>query len=480
MTRATTSPRRRTVGPVEFGRPTNQVAPGPAGTALGGSLGAMRRDELTLLVDAANRFGDVVRFELGPRAAHVSAHLIRHPDHVHHVLLEARGNYPKSFTYQLLGRILGRGLVTSEGELWTQQRRIIQPIFRHSTIAGFAPLMTAACDDLAREWDGLAAAGSPVDVAVEMSRLTLDIVGRALFSTDLTGDAAAVGPAVEVVLRDVIERLTSPVALATMAVPGLPTAANRRTKAALATLDDVVGLLITRRRIVSEADRPVDLLSMLLSAGDYGNGEAMSDQQIRDEMMTFLIAGHETSANALSWTWYLLALHPLVARRLRDELSTVLAGRMPDAADLDKLDYTKAVVQEAMRLYPPVAAIERDATEDDEIGGYLIPAGTTVIISPWVSHRNPAFWPAPEAFDPERFLGDRPAQQPRYTYLPFGAGPRQCIGAAFALQEATITLAALASRFRADLVPGHPIEPQIGVTLRPKHGLPMTLHRDAG
>jgi cytochrome P450 len=440
----------------------------------------MRRDELALLVDAANRFGDVVRFELGPRAAHVSAHLIRHPDHVHHVLLEARGNYPKSFTYQLLGRILGRGLVTSEGELWTQQRRIIQPIFRHSTIAGFAPLMTAACDDLAREWDGLAAAGSPVDVAVEMSRLTLDIVGRALFSTDLTGDAAAVGPAVEVVLRDVIERLTSPVALATMAVPGLPTAANRRTKAALATLDDVVGLLITRRRIVSEADRPVDLLSMLLSAGDYGNGEAMSDQQIRDEMMTFLIAGHETTANALSWTWYLLALHPLVARRLRDELSTVLAGRMPDAADLDKLDYTKAVVQEAMRLYPPVAAIERDAKEDDEIGGYRIPAGTTVIISPWVSHRNPAFWPAPEAFDPERFLDDRPARQPRYTYLPFGAGPRQCIGAAFALQEATIALAALASRFRADLVPGHPIEPQIGVTVRPKHGLRMTLHRAAG
>jgi cytochrome P450 len=472
------SSRYHSLGPVEVGRPLGRTAPGPAGTVLGGSFRAMRRDELDMLVDAANRYGDVVRFELGPRVAHLPAYLIRRPDHIHHILFEARELYPKSFDYRLLARSLGQGLVTSEGELWSRQRRLIQPAFRHTQVLGLAEAMLAATRDVARRWCDLVSSGEPVDVAEEMMRLALDVVGRTLFSSDLAGEVDTISPAVGVLTRDLVERLSSAVGVLTLLVPQLPTPANRRVRRTLANLDGVVARLIARRRSMPEEARPADLLSMLIAARDETTGEAMDDHQIRDEVMTFLVAGHETTANALTWTWYLLSTHPLAAGRLRDELRSTLAGRDLHPDDLDRLHYTKAVISEAMRLYPPVAAIGREASHDDEIGGYHIPARSTMLISPWVSHRNPEYWPAPEAFDPERFL---PAarQQPRLVYLPFGAGPRQCIGAGFALQEAVIALATLAARYEPTLVPGQRIEPQLGVTLRPRNGLAMTIHRAA-
>lgn len=467
--------RARSIGPLELGRPA-RTAPGPPGGRISGSLRDMRRDELHMLVETANRYGDVVRFELGPRAAHLPAFLLRRPDHVHHVLFSARESYPKSFDYRILARSLGQGLVTSEGELWSRQRRLIQPAFRHREVAGFAEAMIEAATDVARRWQALAVEGQPVDVAAEMMRLALDVVGRTLFSSDLADETAAISPAVGVLVRDMVERMSTGPGMVTLAVPRLPTPANRRANAALNILDAVVARLVARRRALPESQRPADLLSMLLAARDETSGAGMDDRQVRDEVMTFLIAGHETTANALAWTWYLLSTHPLVMRRLRDELHAVLAGRDPTPDDIDKLVYTKAVVQEAMRLYPPVAAIGREALRDDEIGGYPVPARSTILISAWVSHRNPEFWPAPEAFDPDRFLPAAP-EHPRLAYLPFGAGPRQCIGAAFAIQEAVIAVAVLAARFQGDLVPGHRVEPQLGVTLRPRHGLAMTIHQ---
>ena len=436
----------------------------------------MRRDELGMLVKAANRYGDVVRFEFGPRAVHLPAYLIRRPEHIHHVLFSARDSYPKSFDYRILARSLGLGLVTSEGELWSRQRRLIQPAFRHTEVAGFAELMIDAATDVAQRWHTLADRGQPVDVASEMMRLALDVVGRTLFSSDLADETDAISPAVGVLVRDMVERMSTGAGMATLAAPRLPTPANRRANAALDTLDRVVARLVARRRALPEAERPADLLSTLLAARDEKSGAGMDDRQVRDEVMTFLIAGHETTANALAWTWYLLSTHPLVMRRLGDELHTVLAGRDPGPDDIDKLAYTKAVAQEAMRLYPPVAAIGREALRDDEISGYPVPARSTILISPWVSHRNPEIWAAPEAFDPDRF-GPGAPEHPRLAYLPFGAGPRQCIGAAFAMQEAVIALGVLGSRFRLELVPGHSVEPQLGVTLRPRHGLMMTIHR---
>lgn len=466
---------RRSFGVFEFGRPDQRNAPGPPGTALGGSLRAMRRDELAMLVDAANHYGDVVRFEFGPRVAHLPTYLVRSPEHVHHVLFEARESYPKSFDYKLLARSLGQGLVTSEGPIWARQRRLIQPAFRHSRVLAFADAMNDAAGQVRGHWDALAASGEPVDIAHEMMRLTLDVVGRTLFSSDLADEVGSISPAVGFLVRDLVERMSSAVGVATLLLPWLPTPANRRALAALATLDSVVSRLVARRRSLPEVERPADLLSMLLAARDEESGRPMDDRQVRDEVMTFFMAGHETTANALAWSWYLLATHPVVARRLREELRSVLAGRDLASDDVEKLVYTKAVLQEAMRLYPPVAVIGREAKEDDEIGGFHIPARSTVLISPWVSHRNPQFWRAPEAFDPDRFLPGAP-EHPRLAYFPFGAGPRQCIGAAFALQEAVIALGVLAARFQPALVPGQRVEPQLGVTLRPRHGLLMTIH----
>jgi cytochrome P450 len=464
----------RSLGMVEIGRPSGPNAPGPPGTVLGGSFRAMRHDELDMLVDAANRYGDVVRFEFGPRVVHLPTYLIRRPDHIHHVLFEARENYPKSFDYQFLARSLGQGLVTSEGELWSRQRRLIQPAFRHTPVLNLANEMIQATRDVARRWSQLASSGEPTDVAEEMMRLALQIVGRTLFSSDLAGEVDSISPAVGLLTRDLIARMSSAAGVVTLLMPRLPTPANRRVRKTLATLDQVVGRVIARRRSMPNETRPADLLSTLIAARDETTGETMDDHQIRDEVMTFLVAGHETTANGLAWTWYLLSTHPLVARRLRDELRATLAGRDIGADDVDKLTYTKAVVQEALRLYPPVAAIGREASCDDEIGGFRIPARSTVLISPWVSHRNPEFWLAPEAFDPERFLPGAP-EHSRLAYLPFGAGPRQCIGAGFALQEAVIALAALAAQFEPALIPGQKIEPQLGVTLRPRHGLVMTI-----
>lgn len=432
----------------------------------------MRRDELGMLVDAANRYGDVVRFEFGPRPVHFPTYLIRRPEHVHHVLFEAREMYPKSFDYKLLARALGQGLVTSEGQLWMRQRRLIQPAFRHSQILDFADSMIEASSEVSHRWSLLAADRRPVDVAAEMMRLALDIVGRTLFSSDLADEAEKISEAVGLLVRDMVERMSSAAGFVSLLLPGLPTPANRRAERALHTLDDAVARLIVRRRSVPESERPVDLLSMLLAAKDEESGETMNDHQIRDEVMTFLTAGHETTANALAWTWYLVSTHPLVAGQLQEELRSVLGGREVATEDLEKLTYTKAVLQEVLRLFPPVSIIAREARQDDEFDGFSIPSRSTVLISPWVSHRNPDVWKAPEAFDPKRFLPGSP-EHPRLAYLPFGAGPRQCIGAGFATQEALIALAVLAARFTPSLVPGHRVEPQLGVTLRPRYGLQM-------
>jgi cytochrome P450 len=475
MTNVERSSRARSIGLLEIGRSSQGRAPGPPGSALDGSLRAMRRDELRMLIDAANRYGDVVRFEFGPRPVHFPTYLIRRPEHIHHVLFEARAAYPKSFDYKLLARTLGQGLVTSEGALWMRQRRLIQPAFRHSQILEFADPMIEASLEVSERWSLLASDGGPVDVAAEMMHLALDIVGRTLFSSDLADEAEKVSQAVGLLVRQLVEQMSSVVGFLTLLVPGLPTPANRRVERALRTLDDLVARLIARRRALPESERPHDLLSMLLAARDEETGETMDDRQVRDEVMTFLTAGHETTANALAWTWYLLSTHPLVARQLHEELHSVLAGREVVVEDLDKLVYTKAVLQEGMRLYPPVSMIAREASQEDAIGGFSIPARSTVLISPWVTHRNPEIWRAPEAFDPERFLPGAP-EHPRLAYLPFGAGPRQCIGSGFAMQEALIALAVLAARFEPALAPGHRVEPQLGVTLRPRGGLPMTIH----
>lgn len=417
---------------------------------------------------AALELGDVVRFEL----PHVTGHLVAHPDLVQQVLVDQHRLFTKQTRgYEKLRAFLGNGLVTSEGDFWLRQRRIAQPAFHKKRIAGFATSMVEAAEDTARRWERPARDGTPIDVAAEMSRLTLRIAGETLLSTDPSDKANAVSDALTTVLHEANDRINHP-----WSPPERwPTARNRRFRAAARQLDDIVLDIIERRRRGAESRD--DLLQMLLEARDPETGAGMDDPQLRDEVMTMFLAGHETTANALAWTFVLLSRFPSVARALHEEAAQVLGDRPATAEDLPRLELTKRVLQESMRLYPPVWVVGRAPSEDVEIGAYDVPRGTLVFVSQWVMHRHPRHWDDPEGFDPDRWLPERARAQHRYQYFPFAAGPRMCIGAGFAMMEGQLILATLARRYRVDLVPGHPIVPEPLVTLRPQHGVLATVHR---
>jgi cytochrome P450 len=442
-------------------------APGPRSLKPLGLLREVRDQPLRLFLECAERYGDVTRL----RFATVTAHVIRGPANIQHVLQTHSRNYGKQTRgFQKLRLVLGQGLLTSEGDFWLRQRRIAQPAFHRTRIAGFAGEMVRAAEESGARLAEAARSGAVVDVAAEMMRLALQIVSRTLFSSDVSDDADRIGGALNTLLRQANDRMRS-----AFDVPlSIPTPANLRFLRARRTLDTLVLQLIAERRKAG-GDAP-DLLGMLMSARDEATGEAMTDRQLRDEAMTILLAGHETTAVALSWTWMLLSQHPAEARALHAELAEVLAGRAPSLADLPRLPRTLAVIEESMRLYPPAWIIGRSVVEDDALSGYRIPGGSIVLLSTYAAHRDPRIFENPEAFDPERFLRRPESQLPRFAYFPFGGGPRICIGNAFALMEAQLVLACLAQRFRLDLVPGHPVDPEPSITLRPRHGMRMTVH----
>jgi cytochrome P450 len=331
--------------------------------------------------------------------------------------------------------------------------------------------MSEATVAMLERWQRTVPSDLPLDIPLEMMRLTQRIVGLALFSLDLSNEVDTVGHTFTA-----ISPLISKYASLPFPPLWVPTPGNRRLLAGLNTLNTVVYAIIDERRTQPVDTNATDLLGMLLSAQDEETGEGMSDQQLRDEVLTLLLAGHETTATALTWTWYLLSQHPEVERRLHAELDTVLAGKLPTVEHLDALPYTRMVIQEAMRLYPPVFGLTRFAAASDEVGGYPLPANSMIFVSPYCTHRHPAFWQDPEVFDPERFTPERSAGRSRFAYFPFGGGPRQCIGNAFAMMEAQLVLATVAQHYSMRLVPDHPVEPQVLLTMRPRSGLPMTLH----
>ncbi|MEX0786183.1 MAG: cytochrome P450 [Dehalococcoidia bacterium] len=439
--------------------------PGPSSYWPLGQLAELQRDSTGMLERLVRTYGDIVRF----RIFIWQNYLIAHPDHIKHVLQENPQNYHKGFLYEFLKPVVGEGLLTSEDEFWKRQRRIAQPAFHRKVLASLASAMTDETADMVERWREPAAAGKPIDVLAELMALTLEIVSRTMLSTDVAEETDAVRDSVVVLREHVAYR-----AFHVFTLPErVPTARNRRFHRALSTVDGIVYRMIDeRRRDASEAN---DLLSTLLAARDEETGEGMTDKQLRDEVITVFLAGHETTANALSWALYLLSQHPDVEERLAGEVDAALAGRVPTLEDLHSLPYTRMVIEEALRLYPPAYAFARRAMGDDEIGGYRIPKDATVLLSPWVTHRHPEFWDQPERFDPERFTPERSAQRPRYAYFPFGGGPRQCIGNEFALMEAQLVLAMVAQAFRVRLLPGHAVIPEPAITLRPLGSLPMTL-----
>jgi cytochrome P450 len=441
------------------------TAPGPRSNLLE-LMFASNSDPIKPFMDMQRQYGDIVRID----ALGTVAHLLVHPEAIKYVLQDNNRNYPKSQTYEQLKQLLGNGLVTSEGDFWLRQRRLAQPAFHRQRIAGFAETMTSATERMLERWQPFAERGTPLDVASEMMALTMTIIAQTMFSTDVSADTAVVGRDVGEALRSFDKLINAKVKLPEW----VPTPTRLRFQRAKATVDALVDRMIEERRRSGE-DRG-DLLSMLMLARDSETGEAMSDQQLRDEVMTIFLAGHETTSNALSWTFYLLSKHPTVERRLRTELATVLGGRTPTLHDLPQLPYTLMVIEESMRLYPPVWGIERRSLTDDRIGGYHIPAGSYIFLMQYVTHRHPDFWDNPEGFDPERFSPERATERPRFAYFPFGGGPRQCIGNNFALMEAQLILATVLQRYQLELVPGHPIEPESNITLSPRYGVQMTLH----
>ena len=429
--------------------------PGPEQGFFDGLRSPIRRDPLTFMSQVAREYGDIVCL----RFFHIRTFLVIHPDLIQDVLVTNAKKFVKGRVLRANRHIFGNGLLTSEGEFWLRQRRMMQPAFHRARIANYASTMTACATRLLESWK----AGQRIDLHEAMMRLTLQVVGKSLFDADVERDAPQVGETLEALLE-----YTADFRRLVMTPKWLPTKQNLQAKRAVRQLNEIIDRIIHQKR-QSNLDTG-DLLSMLIRAQDE-DGSRMTTQQLRDEALTLFLAGHETTASSLSWTWWLLAQNPDVEEKLHSELDAALNGRTPTLDDLPQLTYTSQVLSESMRLYPPAWAIARLAVEEHELGGYPVPKGTGIAAASWVVHRDPRWYDHPEQFIPERWEGDLLKINPRFAYFPFSYGPRQCIGNNFALMEANLILATIAQRFRFRLVPGHVVVPLASITLRPRHGL---------
>jgi len=445
------------------GVPPQRQPPGPGAYRLMGRVRALQRDPLQFVTELTRTYGDITFVRL----LTLPIFLVNRPDFIQQVLQVHHRNYNKdNFDYRFLRPLLGNGLLTNNGASWLQQRRLIQPMFHRQRLAAFGELMTEATQAMLDHWERHVAQKDVVDVAVEMRQLTLRIIGQTLFSHDLSAEVTTIGHAITAA-NDYLVTPFPPLFV--------PTPRNHRMRAALRSLDALVADLITAHR-QSQHDTP-DLLSMLIGVRDEETREGMPDRQIRDEVITLLLAGHETTAVALSWTWYLLAQHQECAQQLHEEVDAILGGRLPTVTDLPNLPYSRMIIEESLRLYPPAWMFSRNALVDDELGGYPIKAGSTILLCPYTTHRHPAFWERPEVFEPLRFTAERIAARPHYAYFPFGGGPRLCIGNEFAMMEAQVILVMVAQRYRLRLGTDARVEPEARITLRPRGGVPMTLER---
>lgn len=443
---------------------TPAYPPGPKGKLLGGNFKAFRRDSLTYLQNATREHGDVVYLRFGPQ----DVFFLNHPDYIKDVLVTHHQSFMKGRALQRAKRLLGEGLLTSEGDFHRRQRRLAQPAFHRGRIASYGSVMTTYAARTSSRWHD----GATLDISQEMMRLTLAIVGKTLFDTDVESEADEIGAALTAVM-ELFDFLLLPFS---ELLEKFPLPHVRRFQKARARLDETIYRIIDERRRSNE-DRG-DLLSMLLSARDEeGDGGQMDDEQVRDEVMTLFLAGHETTANLMTWTWYLLSEHADVEAKLHEELCAVLEGREPTVEDVPRLRYTEMVVAESMRLYPPAWAIGRLALKDYELGGYTIPAKALVLLSPYVTHRDERYFPDPTRFDPERWTPEAKESRPQFAYFPFGGGTRRCIGEGFAWMEGILLLASLARNWRMRLVPGHRVETMPVITLRPKHGMRMRMEK---
>lgn len=454
-------------GTVPHGRSSPGLPPGPGGRIIFGNAWDLARDWMGFLSHCARKYGDAVFFRfLGTPLC-----LLTRPEYIEYVLVTNQSNFVKSRDYRVLERVMGEGLLTAEGEAWRRQRRLVQPAFHHENIVEYGNVMVDCATHLIDGWRQ----GDARDIHAEMTRVTLEIVTRALFGASVLNRAADVAKG----LGSMMEEFTWHANLSFILPGFLPLPISLKLRRGIRLLDEVFYSIIRERR-ASPADSN-DLLGTLLGMR-HSDGRPMSDSELRDEMMTLLLAGHETTAVALSWTWYLLAQNPETESRLHKELSEVLGGRKPDLSDIPRLRYADAVIRESMRLYPPAWGIGRKALAEFEVGDFRLPAGTNVFMMQWLTHRDPRYFPEPELFRPERWLTElaNPANLPRFAYFPFGGGPRKCIGASFATMEAVLLLATIASRFQLRLAPDASVEILPSLTLRPRNGIKMLIQKQNG
>ena len=424
------------------------------------------KDPLASMVAASKEFGPVVRVPFGSRVNH----LVTTPEHFKHVLAENAANYSKGRTFEKTRGYLGNGLSTSSGDFWRRQRRLMQPHFHKEAVRELSALMTTTIDEVAGRWEKRAATGEVFDVWPEMMALALRVTTRALFGTEV-GDLDVIVKSFQIALDHTTRRVLNP-----FDIPDwLPTLHNIRYKRALTSLDSLVYALIAEQRKVP---KPHTLLGMLLAARDPETGEEMSDAQLRDEITTLMLGGHETTGNALAWSWYLLSRNPEARAKMLAEVAAI--GGDATLEHHDKLAWTTGVFLESMRIYPQNWVMSRDTIGEDTIGGFTIPAGTTVFLGVFVSHRDAAFWPDPEKFDPGRFVGEPEKGRHPFSYIPFGGGQRKCVGSTFATFEAALVLARLSRRFDVRVPDGLTVLPKPSFALRPRGGVPVKLSLATG
>jgi cytochrome P450 len=456
------------LGTITSPQPTSiWQAPRPKGSPFLGCLPDLKEDPLRYLIEVSQRHGDIVPLNLGPS----KVVLVAQPDAIEHVLQRNYRNYQKSPFYQKLRPVLGDGLVMAEGDDWRRQRQLIQPAFNKERLSAFDDIVCAATAEMLDSWSLAEAGNKPVDVFNSMMALSLEVMVRAFFGVNGGQVKQTIMECVAVMLDDSERRVWSLFDLPM----SVPTPNNLRLRRAIERLDAVVLDIVEQHR--KGTDQAPNLLTMMIDAVGDEEIEWFGIGQLLDEVKTMLIVGHETTGTALAWTFYLLSQHPDSWRRMQQEVSTTLGPRMPTAADAADLKFTRMVIQESLRLFPPAWTMSRVALADDRIGDYAIPAGTNLMLSPYVVQRNAKYWPNPEGFDPSRFENFDTGKQTADTYFPFGGGPRRCIGEHFAVMEMSLVLAMVTQRYRLDLIPGQNVRPVPKISLRPSQAVQMSVHR---
>jgi cytochrome P450 len=437
--------------------------PGPRGLPLLGVMPEMVGDMLGLFTNTAREYGGIAQFKL----LNKNYLLVTNPDYVKYILQDNYKNYIRGRSVETGRVLLGNGLPLIDGDFWLRERRMLQPAFHRERLGKLTDTITSVIDRFMQDWAGKAKQGQTLDLDDEMMMLTLTVIIKTMFSSPIDDKIPALSHAFQVASKFMLWRSQQMLQLPL----SVPIPRHVEYNRALKVLNETIYPLIADGRKHPKDD----LLGMMLEMRDADTGEGLSDLQARDEVVTIFFAGHETTAATLSWAFYLLSQHPEVEERLRAELRSVLNGRVPGFADLPKLTYMQQVIHEVLRLYPAAYLFAREAILDDVLDGYRIPAQTLIFISPFVGHRDPKYWPDPERFDPERFTPEQVAGRPRHVYYPFGEGPHVCIGNSFALMEMQLILAMALQRFRLRLIPGHPVALKPEATLRPRHGMKMTV-----